>query len=133
MIVERQVRFGQGGRGRKRKRGADGSEASRGRVPRVAKLMALAIRFDQLIRDGVVADQAELARIGHISRARSSQIFSLLSLSPYLQERILFLPDVHSGRDPVTERDLRSLLAIADWRQQRRLWSEYFGDPDPKN
>ena len=27
-------------------------------VPRVAKLMALALRFDQLIRDGVVADQA---------------------------------------------------------------------------
>jgi hypothetical protein len=39
-----------------------------GRVPRVAKLMALAIRFDQLIRDGVVADQSELARIGQVSR-----------------------------------------------------------------
>ena len=34
------------------------------RVPRVARLMALAIRFDQLIRDGIVADQAELARLG---------------------------------------------------------------------
>ena len=32
------------------------------RVPRVAKLMALAIRFEGLIRDGVVADYAELAR-----------------------------------------------------------------------
>ena len=36
------------------------------RVPRVAKLMALAIRFDQLIRDGVVADQVELARLGYV-------------------------------------------------------------------
>ncbi len=30
----------------------------------VAKLMALAIRFEQLVRDGVVADYAELARLG---------------------------------------------------------------------
>ena len=28
-----------------------------GRVPRVARLMALAIRFEGLIRDGVVADE----------------------------------------------------------------------------
>jgi hypothetical protein len=36
-------------------------EPPRARVPRVSKLMALAIRFDHLIRDGVVEDQAELA------------------------------------------------------------------------
>ena len=34
-----------------------------GRIPRVTKLMALAIKFDQMIRDGVVTDQAELARL----------------------------------------------------------------------
>lgn len=32
-------------------------------------LMALAIPLDQLIRDGVVADQAELARVGHVTYA----------------------------------------------------------------
>ena len=32
-----------------------------GRMPWVSKLMALAIRFDGLLRDGVVTDQAELA------------------------------------------------------------------------
>ena len=31
-----------------------------GRVPRVSRLMALAIRFDQLVRDGVVDDYAEI-------------------------------------------------------------------------
>ena len=30
--------------------------------------MALAIRLDQLIRDGVVTDQAQLARLGHVTR-----------------------------------------------------------------
>lgn len=34
-----------------------------GRVPRVARMMALAIRFDGLIRSGVVLDQADLARL----------------------------------------------------------------------
>ncbi len=34
-----------------------------GRVPRVSRLMALAIRFDKLISDGVVTHQAELARL----------------------------------------------------------------------
>lgn len=41
-----------------------------GRIPRVTRLMALAIRFDQLIQNGVVSDQAELARLGHVTRAR---------------------------------------------------------------
>ena len=48
-------------------------ELTRGRVPRVARLMALAVRFERLVRDGVVADYAELARLGHVSRARMSQ------------------------------------------------------------
>ena len=35
--------------------------APAGRVPRVAKLMALAIKFDGLLRKGVVSDQSELS------------------------------------------------------------------------
>ena len=93
-----------------------------GRVPRVARLMALAIRFDQLIRDGVVADQAELARIGHVSRARLTQIMNLLNLAPDIQEEILFLPPTDRGRDTVTERELRPTTANTGWRNQRRMW-----------
>ena len=63
MTVTRQFHVRTEGRGRKRvRRGPE--PAADDRVPRVAKLMALAIQFDQLIRDGVVADQAELARLG---------------------------------------------------------------------
>ena len=43
--------------------------------------MALAIRFEQLVRDGVVADYAELARLGRVTRARMSQIMNLLLCS----------------------------------------------------
>jgi hypothetical protein len=63
-----------------------------GRVPRVSRLMALAIRFDGLVRSGAVADYAALADLGHVSRARISQIMNLLLLAPDIQEQILFLP-----------------------------------------
>ena len=84
--------------------------------------MALAIRFDQLIRDGVVADQAELSRLGHVTRARLTQIMNLMSLAPDIQETILFLPATERGRESVTERDLRPIAAHADWRMQRMMW-----------
>jgi len=93
-----------------------------GRVPRVARLMALAIRFEQLLREGVVADYAALARLGHVSRARVTQIMNLLCLAPDLQEALLFLPRTERGRDPIILRDLQPIAAALDWRDQRRLW-----------
>jgi len=94
------------------------------RVPRVARLMALAIRFDGLIRQGVVKDQAELARLGHVSRARLTQIMNLLCLAPDIQEAVLFLPSTRRGRDRITERHLREIAAEPNWQTQRRLWQE---------
>jgi hypothetical protein len=84
--------------------------------------MALAIRFDGLIRDGVVADQAELARLGHVSRARLTQIMNLLCLAADIQEQILFLPLTERGRDAIREKQLRPTAAILNWRRQRQLW-----------
>lgn len=77
-----------------------------GRVPRVAKLMALAIRFEQLLRDGEIKSQAKLGMLGHVTRARLTQIPNLLCLAPDLQEQLLFLPPVFEGEDPITERQL---------------------------
>ena len=95
---------------------------SPGRVPRVARLMALAIRFDALVREGAVSTQAELAAVGHVTRARVTQIMNLLHLAPDLQEAILFMPPVARGRDPVTEHELRPIAAEVDWGRQRHLW-----------
>ncbi len=94
-----------------------------GRVPRVTKLMALAIKFDQMIKDGVVADQAELARLGYVSRARLTQIMNLLCLAPDIQESILFLSTVKSGRDPMTEHELRRVVSCVSWENQRAIFS----------
>ncbi|MCC5823401.1 MAG: hypothetical protein LAT64_02595 [Phycisphaerales bacterium] len=94
-----------------------------GRVPRVARLMALAIRCEGLIRDGAVANQAELAAVGHVTRARLTQIMNLLHLAPDIQEAILDLPRVGAGRERITERHLRPITAEIDWGVQRRMWA----------
>ena len=93
-----------------------------GRVPRVSRLMALALRLQELVRSGVVADYAALARLGHVSRARISQIMNLLSLAPDIQETLLFLPPVQRGRAPLQLSQLQPLAAILDWQQQRCCW-----------
>jgi hypothetical protein len=94
----------------------------KGRVPKIARLMALAIRFDGLLARGEVKDYAELARLGHVTRARVTQIMNLLQLAPDVQEQILFLPEVEGGRDPVKEWQVRPVAAEADWGQQRGMW-----------
>ena len=94
-----------------------------GRVPRVARLLALAHRFETLIRDGDVRDYAELARLGHVTRARLSQVMNLLNLAPDIQEAILLLAPVVEGDDPIYERQLRPIMAALDWPKQRRMWA----------
>jgi hypothetical protein len=114
------VRFGKRGRTKESPK-----TAAKGRIPRVARLMALAIRFDQMIRDGAVADQAELARLGHVTRARLTQIMNLLALAPEIQEHLLLLPPAKSGRVLVTERQLRPIGATVCWAKQRRMWQAF--------
>lgn len=95
-----------------------------GKLPRVTRLMALAIKFEGLVRDGVVRDYADLARLGFVTRARVTQIMNLLNLAPDVQEELLFLPKTMMGRDPVSERGLRRVTAIVRWDRQRKAWRE---------
>ncbi len=122
LTITGKVHFQKGKKGRKRLAEGQDREKPQGRLPRVTKLMALAIRFDQLIRDGHVNDYAELARLGQVSRARMTQIMNLLNLAPEIQEAILFLPRVEQGNDPVTERELRDVVGVEDWVVQKRIW-----------
>jgi hypothetical protein len=84
--------------------------------------MALAMRMDELIRSGQVTGYAELAHLGHVSRARLSQIVSLLCLAPNIQEEILFLPRTLNGRDPIQLRHLLPIAVLPDWRKQKTRW-----------
>lgn len=100
------------------------SAAPAGRIPRISKLMALAIRFEGLLRTGVVSDQTELARLAQVTQPRMTQIMNLLHLAADIQEQILFLPRVLKGNDPVHEKMLRPVTAQTDWRRQRAIWSQ---------
>lgn len=94
-----------------------------GSVPRLARLMALALRLEKLVRSGEVADYADIAQLGHVTRARVTQIMNLLNLAPDIQEEILFLPRTEHGRDPIRERIVRPITAVMDWRKQRKMWA----------
>jgi integrase len=96
-----------------------------GRVPRVAKLMALALRFEHLLRAGGIGSYAELARLGHVTRARVCQIMNLTCLAPDIQEALLFLPRTQRGRDRIILADLQPIAALLDWRKQRQRWAQW--------
>ena len=96
--------------------------APAGRLPRVSRWMALALHFDELLGGGTIDHQAELARLGHVSPARVSQIMNLLHLAPDIQEHLLFLPRVDRGHDPIRLRQLQPLATTLDWDRQRRKW-----------
>ena len=95
-----------------------------GRIPRVTQTLALAHRMDAMIRAGELRDLADAARAIGVTRARMTQIASLLLLAPEIQEAILDLPPVTNGHDPVSERLLRRIVAEPDWNRQLELWNE---------
>jgi len=131
LTIERQVHFTRGQRTRKVIHDGlpqEPSPAPEGRIPRISRLMALAIRFDRLIKEGEVTDQADLARLGNVTRARVTQIMNLLQLDPEIQEAILFLPRTIKGRDPIREHHLRPIAAEPNWIKQRRRWRELASD-----
>lgn len=98
------------------------STVAPGRIPRVARLMALAIRFEQLLQNGDVASYTELAELGQVTRARVSQVMNLLQLAPDIQEAVLFLPRTMSGRHPIQLYHLQPIAAVLEWKKQRKLW-----------
>ncbi len=95
-----------------------------GRVPRIARLMALALRFEELLRQGEVHDYADLARLGHVTRARVTQIMNLLNLAPDIQEELLFLPPTETGKDHIKEWQVRPIAAMPCWKLQRQPWHD---------
>ena len=92
------------------------------RVPRIARLLALAWHVEGLVRSGTLSSYAAAARLGHVSRARMSQIVSLLHLAPDLQEHLLFLQRPARGRQALVLRQVLTVAAALDWQEQRRRW-----------
>jgi hypothetical protein len=93
-----------------------------GNPPRIARLVALAHKLDTLVRSGAVSGYAELARLGHISPARLTQILVLLHLAPSIQEYLLFV----SAADArfIGESELRRIAREPRWDRQCKLFQQ---------
>ena len=91
------------------------------RPARVAKWLAFAHVIDERVRSGELRDHADAARALGFTRARISQIMSLLLLAPDIQEEVLSLRHP-AGREPLCERDLRRVFRHLVWEDQRREW-----------
>jgi hypothetical protein len=98
------------------------AKANSSRIPRIAQLVALARHIDDLVRSGALGSYAAAARLGHVSRARMSQIVALVHLSPDLQEQLLFLQRPVRGRTAPVLRQVLQVAAVLDWDEQRRRW-----------
>jgi len=57
-------------------------------MTRLSRLLALALKMDQMIQEGTAKNYSELAHLGQVSAARISQVMNLLHLAP-----TLFHPD----------------------------------------
>lgn len=125
MTVTRQVHFKHGNGSRKvLKEGEAPKPQPASSIPRLSRLMALAIYMQALVDKGEAADYADLARLAHVTRARITQIMNLLHLAPDIQEDLLHLPPGTGGRDALRERMMRPIAAVPDWRKQREMWRE---------
>ncbi len=98
------------------------------RVPRISRMLALAIHLKGIIDRRELVYFAETAELGHVSRPRVSQIMDLNYLAPDIQEEVLFLPEITKGRDPWQERRLRKISYELNWNCQRKMWREMVRD-----
>lgn len=99
-------------------------ELPKGRLPRITRYMSLAIYYEDLINQGHVQDYAEIATLGHVTRARVTQIMNLRLLAPKLQEHILNLKRVDLGRDPVSLKSIQTIALEPSWKMQHEHWSQ---------
>jgi len=124
ITVKRKLQITREAHGRRRVAAAspDTPLVEPGRIPRISRLMALAIRLERLLHTGEVSDVTELARLGHISQPRMTQILNLTLLAPDIQEELLFLPRLMAGKSAIHEKVLRPIAAEVEWVKQRAMW-----------
>jgi hypothetical protein len=93
------------------------------KLPHITKLMALAIRLEHLLATGQVKDQAEIARVAGITRARVTQIINLTNLAPDIQQAILDLEPTIDHVPRFREREVRTIAILPNWEKQRLMWN----------
>ena len=87
---------------------------------RIARVLALAHKLDELVRSDEVTDHGELARLGPVSPARRCQTMTLLHLAPAIQQYLLSL--AVSQASPISEVGLRRIARESRWDRQRAVF-----------
>lgn len=90
-------------------------------IPRISRLMALAIKYRGMLDRGEISGVTELARFCHVTQPRMTQILNLNLLCPVIQEQLFFLPRGESGKPAIHEKALRSVCRSTDWQTQKNL------------
>lgn len=90
-------------------------------VPRIARRLAIAMKYEELLQQGTAGSYAELSGTAMVSRSRVSHVMSLLDLAPDIQEAILFAQPT-SPEARLRERDIRSIAREVEWSKQREMW-----------
>ncbi len=90
-------------------------------VPRISRLLALALKMEEMIQEGAVKNYSELARRGQVSAARITQVMNLLHLAPDVQEQVLL---GHAADHRLRESAVRKLSTVVLWSEQRNRWRE---------
>ena len=93
----------------------------------VARMLAVAHAMAALLDAGRVPNAAELAQRLGFSRARVSQLLDLTLLAPAIQAELLALT-TETGRDPISERELRSVLRHRCWVDQQQAFDQLARD-----
>ena len=93
------------------------------KTARVAELLRKAMEWKKLLESGKGVTQADIARREGLTRARVTQILSLLNLAPEIQNYIHSMPK-STRKHKVTERSLRPIILTGDHREQVRAFRE---------
>ena len=96
------------------------------KTPRVVELLRKALEWEALIESGEVPDQAAIARREGITRARVTQVMSLLRLDSEIRQHILSMPDA-VRRPAITERALRPIAQLEPPRGQLHAFEQLIG------
>lgn len=90
--------------------------------PPILRTLALAHQIDARMKAGQFKNYGDAACWLGVSRARVSQIMSLMLLSPAIQEAIL--TDLPPRLATLTDKRLRPIAAIPHWGKQATLWTK---------
>lgn len=83
--------------------------------------MALAIRFEGMLRSGEVGDYSELASRYGVDRGRISRVMHLRLLAPDLQEQLLSPSAVP---DNLSLKHILPVCKITSWKVQRKYFKQ---------